>query len=183
MVALICGAAPSRWGDAFAATPGGPVPIAAIGRGGSAPTCPQNFSNGSALPGPEHRPLVPLEGLRQALICRYPGSLHGVSEEHPSAVGELLAQRLLHRRAQAKGLAREIDQLHLYPSGEFHCPGAIAPGVYIKFLYRKRATIPITVFLLSCPRVVSGPHGEWHVLTEQLKRKLRALTPKRDAPS
>jgi hypothetical protein len=139
--------------------------------------CPPNFAFGSKLSGGNRHPLVPRDGILQALICRYQGAPDGVPENRPSRVGDLLARHHL-GRADAVSLGREVDASRPYPKSirEFNCAALSGPGFYVQFSMRDRPTVPVVVFLAECPRVVASTRGRWYELSPRLKTRLRALT-------
>ncbi|PZS14132.1 MAG: hypothetical protein DLM64_02150 [Solirubrobacterales bacterium] len=125
-------------------------------------------ANGGAAAG---KTLVPV-GAIALTVCSYRGL-----NPSPKRIGTLLHTRRVASAKRNAGIARELDALPPFPSGEhaLACPNDDGSTMVLLFGYRHQSVDPVLVELTGCQTVTNGPVVRWAIPDPKLIGHLQAL--------
>jgi hypothetical protein len=141
--------------------------------------CPEWFEHAPRL-GPGRPEAVVGVDLASVTVCRYFENPNLANGPGLPPNNKLANEKTLQQRQTARSLAHAFNRLRPYPTPEGGmplCAAEFGGGFYLQFLYSDGRQASIEVVPSGCPRAVPGKHGDWLLLSGDLRQRLRKIAP------
>lgn len=144
-----------------------------------APRCPRWFEDTPKF-GPGRPQPVQLEGVSEAIVCRYLHAFSGAEVVHDPPLQSNLASKVTFQDVgRVRSLARSVNGLEPFrhPKREQrYCGVPVSGGFFLMFRYRDGHRETVKMVVTGCRHASAGKHGKLLHVTNELKRYLAEIT-------